>query len=117
VPYTHREFDEQKLPNIVRSRSDISASVLSAVIGVSVAEQDLEVPEHLQELFDETVERSKLSPANQQYLPDILRRNSLAFATGSMDIGFCDAIQHDIETGDAKPIKQALLRPPLAARD
>jgi len=34
-----------------------------------------------------------------------------------MDIGFCDAIQHDIETGDAKPIKQPPRRPPLAARD
>jgi len=34
-----------------------------------------------------------------------------------MDIGFCDAIKHDIKTGDAKPIKQAPRRPPLAARD
>jgi len=34
-----------------------------------------------------------------------------------MDINFCDVIQHDIETGDAKPIKQAPRRPPLAARD
>jgi len=34
-----------------------------------------------------------------------------------MDIGFCDAIQHDIETGDAKSIKQPPRRPPLAARD
>jgi len=82
-----------------------------------VAEQDLEVPEHLQEFFGETVERSKLSPVNQQYLADVFRRNSSAFATGPMNIGFCDAIQHDIKTGDAKPIKQATRRPPFAARD
>ena len=46
-----------------------------------------------------------------------MRRNSSAFATGWMDIGFFDAIQHDIETGDAKPIKQPPRRPLLAARD
>jgi len=91
--------------------------VLSTVVDTSVVEEDYGVPEHLQELFDETVERSKLSTANQQYLAEVLRRNSLAFATGPMDIGFCDVIQHDIETGDAKPIKQAPRRPPLAARD
>jgi len=50
-------------------------------------------------------------------LAEVLRRNSTAFATGPMDIGFCDAIQHDIETGDAKSIKQPPRRPPLAARD
>jgi len=46
-----------------------------------------------------------------------LRRNSSAFATGPMDIGLCDAIQHDIETDDSNPIKQLTRRPPLAARD
>jgi len=91
--------------------------MLSAVADVPVVGEDPEVPEHLRELFDETVERTKLSLANQQYLAEVLRRNSSAFATGPMDIGFCDVVQHDIETGDAKPIKQPPRRPPLAARD
>jgi len=111
VPYTHQEPDEPKPPDIVRSKFDACASVLSTVVDTSVVEEDYGVPEHLQELFNKTVERSKLLTANQQYLAEVLRRNSLAFATGPMDI------QHDIETGDAKPIKQALRRPALAARD
>ena len=117
VPYTHQEPDEPEPPNIVCSKFDACAPMSSAVIDVPVAGEDLEVPEHLQELFDETVERSQLSLANQRYLTQVLRRNSSAFATGPMDISFCDAIQHDIETGDAKPIKQPPRRPPLAARD
>ena len=117
MPYRRQEPDEPEPPDIVRYKSDAYAPILSAVLDVPVAEEDLEVPEHLQELFDETVERSRLSLANQQYLARVLRRNSSAFATDPMDIDFCNAIQHDIETGDAKPIKQPPRRPPLAARD
>jgi len=97
VPYTHPEPDEPKPPGIIHSRSNAGVPVLSAVTDVPVVEKDPEVPEHLRELFDETVERTNLSSANQRYLADVLRRNSSAFAAGSMDIGFCDAIQHDIE--------------------
>jgi len=117
VPYSHPEPDEPKPPDIVHFRSSADAPVLSAVTDASVVGEDPEVPEHLRELFDETVERSQLSPANQQYLAEVLSRNSSAFATDPMDIGFCDAIQHDIEMGDAKPMKQPRRRLPLAARD
>jgi len=33
------------------------------------------------------------------------------------DLGFCDILQHDIHTGDSRPIKQSPRRPPLAATD
>ena len=117
VPYTHQEPDEPEPSDIVLSEFDAYAPMLSAVLDVPVAGEDLEVPEHLQELFDETVERSQLSLANQRYSAQVLRQNSSAFATGPMDIGFCNVIRHDIETGDAKPIKQPPRRPPLAARE
>ena len=39
------------------------------------------------------------------------------FASSSADLGFCDIIQHDIDTGDASPIKQSPRRPPLAAKE
>ena len=39
------------------------------------------------------------------------------FASSSADLGFCDIIQHDINTGDARPIKQSPRRPPLAAKE
>jgi len=117
VPYTHLEPDEPKPPDIAHSESNAHAPMLSSVVGASVVQENPEVQEHLQELFDETVERSELSLHDQQYLAEVLRRNSSAFATSPMDIGFCNAIQHDIEMGDAKPIKKPPRRPPLVARD
>ena len=39
------------------------------------------------------------------------------FAKDSTDIGFCPLLQHDIDTGDAAPIKQSPRCPPLAALD
>jgi len=33
-----------------------------------------------------------------------------------MDLGYCSVLEHDIDTGDADPIRQPLRRPPLSAR-
>ena len=35
------------------------------------------------------------------------------FAKSKTDIGLCTVVQHDIDTGDTKPIKQSPRRPPL----
>jgi len=35
----------------------------------------------------------------------------------SSDLGYCTILKHDIDTGDAPPIRQAPRNPPLAARD
>jgi len=56
VPYTDQEPDEPKPPDIVRSKSDTCAQMLSAVIDVPIAGEDPKVPERLQEPFDETVD-------------------------------------------------------------
>jgi len=45
-----------------------------------------------------------------------MRRHSDAFATGPMDLGYCNVLEHDIDTGDAEPIRQPPRRPPLSAR-
>jgi len=45
-----------------------------------------------------------------------MRRHADAFATGPMDLGFCDVLEHDIDTGDAEPIRQPSRRPTLSAR-
>ena len=39
------------------------------------------------------------------------------FAKSKTDFGFCNLLQHDIDTQDARPIKQSPHRPSLAARD
>jgi len=56
---------ETKPPNIIHSVPDAYMSVLPTVVDTPFAGKDSEVLEHLQELFDETVERSKLS--SQQF--------------------------------------------------
>ena len=78
---------------------------------------EIVVPEHLQELFQSTLECVELSPDNQQRLATVLQRNSDTFAKNSMDLGYCTVLEHDIDTADSKPIKQPPRRPPLSARD
>jgi len=57
-----------------------------------------------------------LSLSLQQNLAAVLRKNAEAFATSQLDLGYCADLQHDIDTGDALPIKQSPRRPPLSAR-
>ena len=46
----------------------------------------------------------------------MLRKNAEVFATSQLDLGYCADLQHDIDTGDALPIKQSPRRPLLSAR-
>jgi len=39
------------------------------------------------------------------------------FASSSTNLEFCPLVEHDIDTGDARPIKQSPRRPPIAARE
>jgi len=54
--------------------------------------------------------------STQQDLAALLRKNAKAFATSKLDFGYCADLQHDIDTGNALPIKQSPRRPPLSAR-
>jgi len=74
------------------------------------------VASHLQDLFDKSVTQGDLAPTHQCSLAALLRRHSDAFATGPMDLGYCSVLEHDIDTGDAKPIRLPPRRPPLFAR-
>jgi len=78
-----------------------------SIFSIARQPKDTTVLPHLQELFDETVSHAHLSESLQQSLAAVLRRNSDAFATGPLDLGFCAALQHDIDTGDTLPIKQS----------
>jgi len=77
---------------------------------------DLIVPSHLQDLFYKSVTQGDLAPSHQCYLAALLRRHSDVFATGPIDLGYCSILEHDIDTGDAEPIRQPPRRPPLSAR-
>ena len=47
----------------------------------------------------------------------LLHDHQDTFASSSTDLGFCPLVEHDIDTGDARPIKQSPRRPPIAARE
>jgi len=76
---------------------------------------DCEVPQHLRVLFLSTVEDAHLSPTMASDFKDLLIQHQDTFAKSSTDIGFCDLLQHDIDTADAAPIRQPPRRPPLAS--
>ena len=65
------------------------------------------MPTHLQDLFDQTVQHASLSLSLQQDLGAVLCKNAEAFATSKPDLGYCAHLQHDVDTGDALPIKQS----------
>ena len=87
--------------------------------GGSHPEQTMEVelPDHLTVLFCQTVEGADLSHNTVKELKTLLYDHRDTFASSSADLGFCGIIQHDIDTGDARPIKQSPRRPPLAAKE
>ena len=98
--------------NVIEQRSFVdSTESCSDVIG------DIKLPEHVNVLFCQTVESSDLPLDTIKGLKQLMYDHKDTFATSSADLGFCDILRHDIDTGDARPIKQSPRRPPLAAKD
>ena len=75
------------------------------------------LPTHLQDLFNTTCQSTHLPSDIIHDIHDLLLRHQHTFATSSTDLGFCEILQHDINTGDSHPIKQSPRRPPFAARE
>jgi len=64
-----------------------------------------ELPEHVNVLFLQTI-GVDLPDETVQGLKVLLRDHQDTFASSSTDLGFCPLVEHDIDTGDARPIKQ-----------
>lgn len=73
-----------------------------------------ELPEHLRTLYSETCHKEQLSPTAQAGLRMLLVRHADLFARHDADFGRTHLAVHDINTGDAKPIRQPPRRVPLA---
>jgi len=94
---------------------------------VQVREPDIEhatpiptvegLPEHVTQLFLDTFQQDDFPIEATHGLKQLLFDHQHTFATSSADIGFCSILQHDIDTRDAHPIRQAPRKPPLAARE
>ena len=69
-----------------------------------------ELPDHVKELFDRSAENLNLEQSCK--LSKLLYDNADLFAKSSADLGKTSVVEHTINTGDARPIKQAARRPP-----
>ena len=78
---------------------------------------EMELPDHVNDLFLQTVEDLDLPHETIKGLKQLLHDHRETFASSSVDLGFCPLVEHDIDTGDARPIKQSPRRPRLAARE
>jgi len=78
-----------------------------------VSSETLTLPEHVNVLFLQTVADKELGSETEKGLKQLLWDHRDTFAKSKTDIGFCDLVKHDIDTGDARPIKQSPRRPPL----
>ena len=78
---------------------------------------EIELPDHVNDLFLQTVEGLYLPYETIKGLKQLLHDHRETFASSSVDLGFCPLVEHDIDTGDTRPIKQSPRRPPLAARE
>jgi len=83
----------------------------------SSSPEELELPEHVNVLFIQTVKEIDLPDDTVQGLKSLLYDHRDTFASSSSDLGFCFLVEHDIDTGDSRPIKQSPRRPPIAARE
>ena len=74
-----------------------------------------DLPDHINLLYETTVHYTKLTHDEDRHFKELLFKHKDTFAKNSTDLGFCSALQHDIDTGDSPPIKQSPRRPPLSA--
>jgi len=81
------------------------------------AKPNNELPEHVKVLFLKTLEDVDLNPETQEGYKQLLSDHRDTFATSSLDLGFCPLVQHDIDTGDARPIRQSPRIPLMSARE
>ena len=95
---------------------ELDEDIQLKVIPQSSGPTNFELPEHVNVLFLRTIEGVDLPDETVQGLKVLLRDHQDTFASSSTDLGFCPLVEQDIDTGDARPIKQSPRRPPIAAR-
>ncbi|MCU7901934.1 MAG: reverse transcriptase family protein [Candidatus Thiodiazotropha sp. (ex Lucinoma aequizonata)] len=79
--------------------------------GTERASQVSEVPEHIRVMLESS--REHLTEAQVDRLTETLCEFQDVFAQNEFDLGNFTDIEHTIDTGDAKPIKQRMRRTPL----
>jgi len=104
-------FDGQNMAAASDDRTQTHVKVIGS------DDDDNELPAHVRLLYSQTVDENDLKSEVECNLKHLLRSHIDTFAKSSDDLGFCSLLEHGIDTGDARPIKQSPRRPPLAACD
>ena len=74
--------------------------------------ESIKIPTHLTELYQGTI--AALSANQSREVAALLVQNQSAFASSSEDLGRTSLIEQEIDTGEARPIKQRPRRTPIA---
>ena len=72
------------------------------------------IPTHLTELYQSTI--AALSASQSREAAALLVQNQSVFASSSEDLGRTSLVEHEIDTGEARQIKQRPRRTPIAFR-
>jgi hypothetical protein len=70
-----------------------------------------EVTDHLQDLLERS--SKELTPPEMEKLSELLNELQDVFARGLFNFGNFTALEHEIDTGDARPVKERMRRTPV----
>jgi hypothetical protein len=110
--------------DVVAGADLVKCELVSCVTDQNVAENQStdssdkcrKLPGHLKTLYRNSVE-DLTTEYQKTKVYNLLCNNADLFSKGSNDIGRTDLVKHKINTGSAKPIKQAPRRLPFAKRE
>ena len=98
--------------NIYSGTNIARASPVTEVqkVKTSACENNRQVPDHLKDLYQKTVEG--MNKGQQRQVAKLLNKYSNVFSETDDDIGRTGVLKHRIPTGEAQPIRQPLRRVP-----
>ncbi|XP_060564385.1 uncharacterized protein LOC132723637 [Ruditapes philippinarum] len=83
-------------------------------VGTASSDKPSDIPDHLNDTFKKATEH--LTKDQSEKVRKLLIKHQNIFSRDSGDIGRTHIVEHNIETGQARPVKQAPYRVPLAKR-
>ena len=112
---TASEVSEFLQPSLTSPRDHLDPLFSCSAIGAGPpgganVECPSDVPEHLRQLAIDSSE--DLTPEQRRELESVLVEFRDVFARDDFDLGNFTALEHEIDTGDARPIKQRMRRTP-----
>jgi len=66
-----------------------------------------DLPAHVHLLYGQKIDENDLKSEVARNLKQLTRTHTDTFAKSTDDLGFCSLLEHDVDTGDARPIKQS----------